>query len=133
MTDRITFSLDERNIPWFKAEDENYGPIGSLLTSDVQNVEPWCLNLLAWIEDVRNGTSKQESWQGNSWGVLIRPAEFSQQDIYSDWSGSYSLDDAHEVILEYWRFMAPSPAGRSHAIAEWETENGRAHPCRPHL
>jgi hypothetical protein len=56
------------------------------------------------------------------------------EDLYSDWSASYPLDVAHDVMIRYWMFLtggAADEAGTS--VAGWEAKAGREHPCRPHL
>ncbi|WP_329259050.1 hypothetical protein OG417_21890 [Actinoallomurus sp. NBC_01490] len=131
---RIAFGRNEHGAPTFEVTDDSYGAIGSLLTSDVQNVPPWSLDLLARVEDVRAGRSAEESWQGNSWGVRITPRGLYLQDLYSDWSENYPLDAAHDVMIKYWMFLtAGSPNEATAEVNEWEAKAGRAHPCRPHL
>jgi len=126
----ISFLRDESNSPSFDS-DERLSALGSLLTSDVQTEKVWNLNLLAWIDDVRTGRLPEQSWQGNSWLAYITPGGMDLEDLYSDdWRGSYSLDEAQRVLLDYLRFLAPSAVDRARAVADWEEENGREHPLR---
>jgi hypothetical protein len=132
--DPIAFSRNEYGAPAFQLTDDSYGAIGSLLTGDVQNVPAWILDLLAWVEDVREGRSAGQTWQGNSWGLGITPGGLQLQDLYSDWAESYSLDAGHDVMLRYWMFLTGgSPAEAAAEVQKWEAGAGREHPCRPHL
>jgi hypothetical protein len=70
----------------------------------------------------------------NSWDVRITRNGLQLGDLYSDWSASYPLDVAHDVMIRYWMFLtggAADEAGTS--VAGWEAKAGREHPCRPHL
>ena len=105
-----------------------------MLTSDVQYVEIWCLRILAWIEDVSAGRSTRESWEGNSWSAELTAKGLHLQDHFSDdWQGDYALAEAHDIVLKYLTFLAPGPGQKETAIAEWEAETGRSHPCRGHI
>lgn len=132
--DLIAFTRNEYGAPSFRVTDDSYGAIGSLLTSDVQTVSAWSLDLLAWVEDVRAGRSAEQAWQGNSWDTRITSGGLQLEDLYSDWTASYPLDVAHDVMIEYWKFLTGgSPDEASSAVAGWEADAGRAHPCRAHL
>jgi hypothetical protein len=132
--DRIAFARNAHGAPAFEATDDSYGAIGSLLTGDVQTVPAWSLDLLGWVEDVRAGRAAERSWQGNSWDVRITPSGLHLQDLFSDWSESYPLDTAHDVMIRYWSFLtAGSPDEAAADVGEWEARAGREHPCRPHL
>jgi len=126
----ITFLRNQFNGPSFDS-DERLSALGSLLTSDVQGVKESNLDLLAWIDDVRAGRLAEQMWNGNSWVAYIRPDGMDLEDLYSDdWQGSYSLDEAQRVALDYLKFLAPSAVDRARAVADWEEENGREHPLR---
>lgn len=130
----ITFARNEYGAPTFHLTDDSFGAIGSLLTSDVQNLPAWSLDLLAWAEDAAAGRLREQSWQGNSWYVRITPDGLHLEDLYSDWTASYSLGTAHDVTLRYWRFQTGgAPDEARAAVTDWEREAGREHPCRPHL
>ena len=135
MTDAIRFFRDaEYNAPSFETADDAYSAIGSLMTSDIQAIEEWCLLLLSLVEDVKSGAEESQSWEGNSWTADILPNGVHLQDLHSDdWSGDYTLDQAHEVMLQYWNFLMPDRDGKARAIEKWESEEGRTHPCRAHL
>jgi hypothetical protein len=129
----ISFHRGEHGAPGFMVADDSYSALGSMLTSDVQNVESWCRDLLAMIERIRGGAA-QESWQGNSWSATLSAAGLHLQDLYSDdWQGDHSLDDAHSVVLKYLDFLAPGAGRKSAVVMEWESKNGRRHPCRDHM
>jgi hypothetical protein len=130
----IRFYRGDFNAPSFDVTDDAYSAIGSLMTSDVQNVGGLCLDLLAWAEDLRAGRLEHQSWHGNSWAAEMTPQGVALSDLYSDdWQGNYSLSEAHEVMLTYWNFLSPTNDEKSREMAEWESEFGRVHPCRPHL
>jgi len=135
MTDAIRFFRDAQyNAPSFEATDDAYSAIGSMLTSDIQSIEEWCLLLLSLVEDVKSGQESSQSWEGNSWTADILPGGLHLQDLNSDdWTGDYTLDQAHEVMLAYWNFLIPQPDAKTRAIEKWESDEGRRHPCRPHL
>jgi hypothetical protein len=134
LADVIAFTRGEHNFPHFEARDDSYSAIGSMLTSDVQYVEIWCLRILAWIEDVSAGRSTRESWEGNSWSAELTAKGLHLQDHFSDdWQGDYALAEAHDIVLKYLTFLAPGPGQKETAIAEWEAETGRSHPCRGHI
>ncbi|MFC5746010.1 hypothetical protein [Actinomadura rugatobispora] len=134
MTEKLSFYRDQWNAPAFRPHDEAYSALGSMLTSDVQNSEILCLDRLAWIEDVRSGRKAEQGWQGNSWDAKATPQGLQLYDLYSDdWEGHYSLEEAHDVLVGYLRFLSPGMGPGSGPVTEWEKEYGRPHPCRDHL
>ena len=134
MTETFTFLRDQYNGPDYRVLDDAYSALGSMLVSDVQNDTLWCLRILGWVEDMRSGRPSNDQWGGNSWSAELAPDGLHLQDLYSDdWRGDYSLDEAHDVVLKYFDFLAPGTGEKERAIAAWEAEAGRVHPCRPHL
>ncbi len=128
----VTFYRDEYGGPASRPRDDSWSAIGSLMTSDVQNVAVWALRLLAYVDDVEAGRSTIETWQGNSWQVEITKAGVQLQDLYSDdWSGTHTLAEARAVLLEYLRFLLPGADERRGELATWESDAGRGHPSRP--
>jgi hypothetical protein len=119
--------------PLFETDGEHYVDLGTWLTSDVQNYAPACLELLGWVEDVRAGRATQHEWEGNSYHATILPEGVIASDLYSDARTTYTLDEAHDVMLRYWRFLLSVGKDREGSIATWELENHRTHPCRDHL
>ena len=128
----VTFHRDEHGGPAFHPQDDSWSAIGSLMTSDVQNVALWALRLLANVDDVEAGQSDLETWQGNSWQVEITKKGMHLQDLYSDdWTGQHTLPEARAAILTYLKFLLPSNAQRQTELANWEQQEGRQHPSRP--
>ncbi|MFD0856278.1 hypothetical protein ACFQ07_28825 [Actinomadura adrarensis] len=134
MTDKLSFFRDQWNGPAFRPADDSYSALGAMLTGDVQNSEALCLDRLAWIEDVRSGRSSEQAWQGNSWDARATSGGLQLYDMYSDdWEGHYSLDEAHDVLIDYLGFLAPGIGADSGPVSQWESESKRPHPCRDHL
>ncbi|MEU5881173.1 hypothetical protein [Spirillospora sp. NPDC047279] len=134
MSSKISFMRDQWGGPSFEAVGHHYNALGSMLTSDVQNDTVSCLDNLAWLEEVRQGQAERHGWQGNSWHVLVSKDGMRLEDLYSDdWRETYPLDEAHEIILGYLRFLAPGVDGVNAGLARWEKEYGQTHPCRNHL
>ena len=130
---KVSFGRDQYGAPSFSADDA-WSAYGAMLTGDVQTDRMWLLDLLAWIEDARSGRLDSQTWQGNSWSVQISAKGVSLDDVYSDdWSGSYSLDDAHQVAMDYLAFLEPTPEGRATAATGWRGRTGRDHPCAAHF
>jgi hypothetical protein len=104
------------------------------LTSDVQYIDKWALDLLDGVVRVQEGAAAQEDWEGNGWAGDIRPDGMHLQDLHSDdWRGDYSLALVRAVTLDYIRFLLPDPDERARALAAWETDEGRPHPARADL
>jgi hypothetical protein len=131
----LRFFRDQRfNAPSYESTDDSFTALGSLLTSDVQNVDKWALDLLDAIAQVDAGTSAREEWEGNGWSGEIRPDGLHLQDLHSDdWRGEYTLDVAREVVIDYIRFLRPDAQSRADALARWEADQGRPHPARAEI
>ncbi|MGP4022411.1 hypothetical protein [Actinomadura sp. 3N407] len=133
-TTKIRFFRNELGVVASEPSSPDYSALGSMLTSDVQSDATSCLDVLAWTEDVWHGADTQNSWQGNSWRVVIDERGMHLQDLYSDdWSEDYSFEDAHEVVMAYFGFLRPGREAASTALDTWENEWKRPHPCRAHL
>jgi hypothetical protein len=127
----LHFYRDSFGGPNYEPCDDSYLALGSLLTSDIQNVDKWALDLLDALVRVQSGTSAAEEWEGNGWAGVIRPSGLHLDDLHSDeWHGDYTLDLARDVTVAYLRFLVPDAADRARSLAEWETWKGRSHPAR---
>ncbi|MFC4050777.1 hypothetical protein ACFOY4_13855 [Actinomadura syzygii] len=133
-TTRIRFFRNEFGVAASEPAHPDYGALGSMLTSDVQSDVTSCLDVLAWTEDVWHGPDDQNSWQGNSWRVVVDGQGVHLSDLYSDdWTGDYQFSEAHEIVLAYLAFIAPEGPALRTALNTWESEWKRSHPCRDHL
>jgi len=129
---KVRFFLEEATgVPGFEVADDRYGPLGSLLTREVQIIDKWALDVLDDLTRIQLGQAKRAEWLGNGWSGEISPNGLHLEDLHSDdWRGDYSLDLAREVTLEYVCFLLPDVDARSAALVRWEAEEGRPHAAR---
>jgi uncharacterized protein YacL (UPF0231 family) len=132
--DSIEFLRDRYGAITGRTETGHFNELGSWLVTDIQEYSPDCLLVLARLEDVRSGRSALEEWNGNAYSVKVTPGGVEVDCVHTDDPAtSYSYEDAHSVALKYWEFIAPEVDDKNRALAVWENENARQHPCRPHL
>ncbi|GII20413.1 hypothetical protein [Planosporangium mesophilum] len=134
MTDLIDFYRHERGFVLSRSRDAHYRDLGSWLTSDIQAYAPDCLDVLSCVEDVRFGRSALDEWEGNSCYTRFTPFGVTVESLSPEGgSTTYTPDEAHSVMLQYWQFLTPTGEKKNRALASWEGGNEREHPCRPHL
>jgi hypothetical protein len=134
MTVPLRFSRGDLGVPEFATDDDAWSAFGSFLTADLQTSTWTVLDILEAVEWVRQGRSRLEEIAGNSWTGTITPGGLHLQDLYSDdWSGDYSLDDAHEGLIAYWNYLTADLGAKAVALEKRESGKGRPHPCRDHL
>lgn len=127
----ISFLVGAGGAPGYDFTDASETALGAFLVGDIQTGGDWLLDMLAWMEDVRAGRSREEDWSGNSWVAEVRPDGLHLFDALSDdWEGHYALADATEVMLRYWAFLADHSSGgwKQRELAKWEEEHSRPHP-----
>ncbi|MER6816949.1 hypothetical protein ABT299_47490 [Spirillospora sp. NPDC000708] len=132
----ISFVNSVHNTPDYRFTDESETALGAFLVGDVQTGGDWLLDMLARVDDVRAGRSREEDWSGNSWAAQVRPDGLHLFDIMSDdWEGHYAAADAIEVMLRYWAFLADhsSSGWKQRELTKWEERHARPHPLRSAL
>jgi hypothetical protein len=103
------------------------------MTDDIQSSGYFCLIQLAYAENTRSGREPLHDWQGNAWYARYTSTGLHLENVWEDeLSGNYSHEDAHAVLLEYWRFIMETKDKQAD-IALFESELGYEHPCRGHL
>ena len=121
MNDSLSFHRDEFGAPEFRAGSKRLADLGGMLTADVQGYAPDALELLRFVEDVRAGSATTEEWEGNGYVTRYTAAGVHVQNLYvPDRATTYPLDEARAAILDYFRFLAPTPDARAEAIDKWE-------------
>jgi hypothetical protein len=130
----LTFFRDQYGASEYSTDDVHLRDIGAWLTTDVQNYAPDCLDLMACVEDVRSGRSATEEWEGNAYYAQFTPGGVTAENLHVEGrTTAYELEEAHSIMRQYLRFLAPTPEDRARALDVWEKENEREHPCRAHL
>ncbi|WP_433289004.1 hypothetical protein [Micromonospora sp. CA-244673] len=131
MQDGIEFQRNQYGAPSLTTRNGHFRDLGSQLVSDIQTYAPDCLELLQCIDDVTSGRSAYEEFEGNSAVVRCTPEGVTVESLGPVPSGTtYTVDEARDVILRYFDFLAPSPAEKKRHLATWEGENGRPFPGR---
>ncbi len=134
MGGKLNFFRDQYDAPEYTTDDVHLRDLGTWLTTDVQNYAPDCLDLLACVEDVQSGRSAAEEWEGNAYYARFTPTGVVAENLHVPGRmTTYPLDEAHQAMLHYLEFLAPTPEGKARSLDVWEKENERPHPCRGHL
>ncbi len=130
----LTFDRNQYNAPDYATDDPRLFDLGAWLTSDIQNYAPDCLDLLSCVEDMWSGRSTAEEWEGNAYLAQFSPTGVLAENLHVPGRmTTYPLDEAHQTMLRYLDFIAPTPEAKARAVDVWEKENERPHPCRAHL
>ncbi|MEU1644078.1 hypothetical protein [Micromonospora zamorensis] len=128
---RVEFGRNQYGAPTMTSGDRRFRDLASQLTSDIQSYAPDCLELLQCIDDVVSGRSAYEEYEGNSAVVRCTPTGVTVDSLGPVPSGTtYTVDEAREVILTYFDFLAPSVQDRKRHLATWEQEHGGPFPGR---
>lgn len=131
MQDSIEFQRNQYGAPSVKTRNGHFRDLGSQLVSDIQTYAPDCLELLQCIDDVVSGRSEYEEFEGNSAVVRCTPDGVTVESLGPVPSGTtYTVDEARDVIVRYFDFLAPSADDKKRHLATWERENGRPFPGR---
>jgi hypothetical protein len=131
MRDSIEFRRNEYGAPTAQAPSTHVRALVSQLVSDIQTYAPDCLELLWCIDEVASGRSAYEEFEGNSALVRCTPDGVTVESLGPMPSATtYTADEAREVVLRYFDFLAPSAEDKKRHLATWERENGRPFPGR---
>jgi hypothetical protein len=131
MQDSIEFQRNEYGAPSVKAPSMHFRALASQLVSDIQTYAPDCLELLQCIDDVATGRSAYEEFEGNSAVVRCTPDGVTVESLGPVPSATtYPVDEARQVIIRYFDFLAPSAEEKKRHLATWERENGQPFPGR---
>ncbi|MFU8853169.1 hypothetical protein ACNAW0_19585 [Micromonospora sp. SL1-18] len=131
MRDGIEFQRNQYGAPSMKTRDGHFRALGSQLVSDIQTYAPDCLELLQCIDDAVSGPSGYEEFEGNSAVVRCTADGVTVESLGPLPSvTTYTVDEARDVILQYFAFLAPSAEDKKRHVAAWERENGRPFPGR---
>ncbi|GII20412.1 hypothetical protein [Planosporangium mesophilum] len=134
MSEPIEFFRDEDGFILPPTSNPHFRGIGSWLASDIQTYAPDSLDVLARVEDVRSGRSSFGEWEGNSGCTRFTPTDVTVESLGPrGGETTYTHEEAHSAMLGYWHFLTPTEESKKRALATWEGENEREHPCRPHL
>ena len=134
MTTPLSFRRSDLGTTQFETSDEAWSALGSFLTSDIQRSTWHLVDILAVLEDARDGRLQSEPLSGNSWEGEVTRSQLTLQDLTSDdWAGTYSWDQAHDALLAYWDYLSPSSEKKAVDLRQWEHSEKRDHPCRRHL
>jgi hypothetical protein len=81
------------------------------------------------VEWARDGRPDIDEWLGD-----FTAAEFQPDGVFITDLGPvpetqrYSLDEVHEALIRYWRFVFPSAGERRDALRAWGRAYEREHP-----
>ncbi|MGH3390210.1 MAG: hypothetical protein ACRDOO_15185 [Actinomadura sp.] len=138
----MSFSLNERRLPLYQAEDSKYQPLGAWIITDISIYRGACLDALAMLSDVSAGRPTFEPWDSENYTVHFAPTGVS---IQNDWveheRGEFSVADVRVAVEDYWRFLASLPDNPNlireyrpdlpewqAALLRWEEKWSRRHP-----
>ncbi|MDR7278984.1 hypothetical protein [Catenuloplanes atrovinosus] len=133
MRDSISFYRTADGFMTFRSDTGFFKDLGSWMTSDIQSYAPECLEFLAILEDVRVGVRDAEVIEGNAYQAFVTPSDVRVQNMFVESGEDYTFDEAHSVIIEYWKWLTPAAEDRAAQIEAWSAEFGRQHPCLDHL
>lgn len=130
------------NLPSARLGDDRFLNLASMLTSDIRTDGASLLDALMLVEWARDGRRDIDEWEGDSTAAEFLPDGVAITDLGPEQKTQrYSLDEVHEALIRYWRFLFPGAAERQNALKAWarayeqeypDAQNPQ-HPCVVHL